>query len=165
MSVIDDLVEANRRFADSTGALSEPPPMPPSRAVAIVTCMDARIVPAQIFGLREGDAHVIRNAGGSAREALRSVVISERLLGTQAVAVIKHTDCGMLTFKNEDLYAKVQEDLGADASDIDFLPFPELESAVREDVELLKNSPLVPDDIEVRGFVYDVQTRRLSEVN
>jgi carbonic anhydrase len=133
--------------------------------VAIVTCMDARIVPARIFGLQEGDAHVIRNAGGSAKEALRSLVISERLLGTQEVAVIKHTDCGMLTFTNDDLHAKVKDDLGADSSEIDFLPFSDLEQAVREDVGLLKSSPLIPDDIEIRGFIYDVQTRRLSEVN
>lgn len=165
MSAIDELVEANTRFADSTGALAEAPAMPPSRQVAIVTCMDARIVPAQIFALREGDAHVIRNAGGSAREALRSLVISERLLGTEAVAVIKHTDCGMLTFSNDDLHAKVKEDLGADSSEIDFLPFGDLGQAVREDVDLLKNSPLIPNDIEIRGFIYDVQTRRLTEVS
>jgi carbonic anhydrase len=164
MSVIDELVAANQHFADSAGALAEKPAMPPSRHVAIVTCMDARIVPARIFGLQEGDAHVIRNAGGSAREALRSLVISERLLGTTEVAVIKHTDCGMLTFENDDLHAKVKEDLGADSSDIDFLPFADLEQAVREDVAFLKDSPLIPDDIEIRGFIYDVTSRRLSEV-
>jgi carbonic anhydrase len=163
VSVIDDLVDANRHFADALGHV-EKPALPPKRKVAIVTCMDARIVPARIFGLEEGDAHVIRNAGGRTREALRSLVISQRLLGTEAVMVVQHTDCGMLTFTNEDLHAKVSEDLGADASDIDFLPFGDLDENVRADIDFLKRSPLIPDDIEIRGFVYDVGTRRVREV-
>jgi carbonic anhydrase len=163
MSVIDELVDANRHFADALGEVRQPA-LPPKRKVAIVTCMDARIVPARIFGLEEGDAHVIRNAGGRTSEALRSLVISERLLGTEAVMVVQHTDCGMLTFSNQDLYTKVEADLGADASDIDFLPFPDLEQNVRADVDLLRRSPLIPDSIEIRGFVYDVGTRRVNEV-
>src|SRR5918911_5596721 len=109
MSVIDELVQANARYAErfDRGDL----PLPPARRVAIVTCMDARIVPSKALGLEEGDAHVIRNAGGSAREALRSLVISQRLLGTNAVAVIHHTDCGMLTFTNRDLHEKVKREL------------------------------------------------------
>jgi carbonic anhydrase len=163
MSVIDELVDANRHFADALGEVQRPA-LPPKRKVAIVTCMDARIVPARIFGLEEGDAHVIRNAGGRTSEALRSLVISERLLGTEAVMVVQHTDCGMLTFSNQDLYAKVEADLRADASDIDFLPFPNLEQNVLADVDLLRRSPLIPDSIEIRGFVYDVETRRVHEV-
>lgn len=163
MTVIDDLVEANREFADTRGE-AESPALPPARGVAIVTCMDARIVPARIFGLEEGDAHVIRNAGGLAREGLRSLIISQRLLGTNAIAVVHHTDCGMLTFENEDARAKVEQDLGADASDIDFMPFPDLEQSVRDDVSFLKDTPLIADDAEIRGFVYDVETRRLDEV-
>jgi carbonic anhydrase len=163
VSVIDELVDANRHFADALGQV-EKPALPPKRKVAIVTCMDARIVPARLFGLEEGDAHVIRNAGGRTPEALRSLVISQRLLGTEAVMVVQHTDCGMLTFTNDDLYAKVNEDLGADANDIDFLPFSDLDENVRADVEFLKRSPLIPDDIEIRGFVYDVETRRVREV-
>src|SRR5215210_178566 len=163
MSVIDDLIEANRHFADAAGKI-ENPALPPRQGLAILTCMDARIVPARIFGLEEGDAHVIRNAGGLAREGLRSLVISQRLLGTTAIAVVHHTDCGMLTFKNEDVYAKVEEDLGADASDIDFMPFGDLEQSVREDVQFLKESPLIAEETEIRGFVYDVETRRLAEV-
>jgi carbonic anhydrase len=163
LSVIDDLIQANNHFASALGEV-ESPPLPPARKVAIVTCMDARIVPARILGLQEGDAHVIRNAGGLAREALRSVVISQRLLGTNAIMVIHHTDCGMLTFHNEDVHEKVRQDLGADSSDIDFMPFGDLEASVRDDVEFLKASPLVADDSEIRGFVYDVSSRRLSEM-
>jgi len=164
MSVIDELVQANERFASERGGI-ESPPLPPARGVAILTCMDARIVPARIFGLEEGDAHVIRNAGGLAREGLRSLVISQRLLGTTAIAVVHHTDCGMLTFQNDDVHAKVQEDLGADASDIDFMPFGDLERSVADDVAFLRESPLIADDTEIRGFVYDVSTRRLDEVS
>jgi carbonic anhydrase len=107
---------------------------------------------------------VIRNAGGRTPEALRSLVISQRLLGTEAVMVVQHTDCGMLTFTNEDLYAKVEQDLGADAREIDFLPFPDLDRNVRADVDFLRQSPLISDAIEIRGFVYDVETRRVREV-
>jgi carbonic anhydrase len=163
LSVIDELIEANRHFADAAGKV-EQPALPPRRGVAIVTCMDARIVPARLFGLEEGDAHVIRNAGGLAREALRSLVISQRLLGTKAIAVVHHTDCGMLTFRNEDAYAKVQEDLDADASEIDFMPFRDLDQSVRDDVDFLQGSPLIAPEAEIRGFVYDVETRRLREV-
>jgi carbonic anhydrase len=163
LSVIDELVEANRHFADAAGKI-EDPQLPPRRGVAILTCMDARMVPARLFGLEEGDAHVIRNAGGLAREGLRSLVISQRLLGTRAIAVVHHTDCGMLTFSNEDVYRKVEEDLDADATDIDFMPFGDLERSVRDDVEFLRQSPLIADETEIRGFVYDVETRRLGEV-
>lgn len=162
MSVSDELIQANAEYARTfdRGDL----PMPPARKLAIVTCMDARIVPSRAFGLEEGDAHVIRNAGGRVRDALRSLVISQRLLGTNEVAVIHHTDCGMRTFTNRDLYAKVKQDLGADASGIDFLPFNDLEESVREDVAFLLSSPLIPADVTIRGFVYDVRTGRLSEV-
>jgi carbonic anhydrase len=163
MSVTDDLVQANENYAANfdKGDLA----MPPAKHTIVVTCMDARLLPSRFLGLEEGDAHVIRNAGGRVQDALRSIVISQRLLGTDEVLVIHHTDCGMQTFQNEDLYAKVQEDLGADASDIDFLPFPDLEQSVRDDVKFLKDSPLVPDDVSVRGFVYDVKNGKLSEVN
>ena len=136
----------------------------PSRRLAIVTCMDARFFPSRILGLEEGDAHVIRNAGGRTPEALRSLVVSQRLLDTNAIAVIQHTDCGMQKFSNADIHAKVKEDLGADASGIDFLPFEDLEQSIREDVAFLRNSPLIADDTEIRGFVYDVESRELTEI-
>ena len=163
MSVIDELVAANEQYARdfNRGDI----PIPPRRHVAIVTCMDARLLPSRILGLDIGDAHIIRNAGGRAREALRSLVISQRLLGTNEVAVIHHTDCGMMTFTNEALRAKVREELGADADDIDFLPFTDLEQSVREDVAFLKSSPVIPDDVVIRGFVYDVRTGKLREVD
>ncbi|HWN17851.1 MAG TPA: carbonic anhydrase [Gemmatimonadales bacterium] len=162
MSTIDELVQANQEYAETfdRGDL----PMPPGRRLAIVTCMDARIIPSRALGLEEGDAHVIRNAGGRARDALRSLVISQRLLGTNEIAVIHHTDCGMLTFTNPDLHAKVKKDLGADSTGIDFLPFSDVEESVREDVELLQASPFIPKDVPIRGFVYDVRTGRLTEV-
>ena len=162
MSVIDELVRENETYAGTfdKGGL----PMPPARHVAVITCMDARLLPSRILGLEEGDAHVIRNAGGRAEDALRSLVISQRLLGTQEVLVVHHTDCGMLTFDNPTLYGICQADLGADASDIDFLPFGDLEQSVREDVELIRSSPLIAKDTPVTGFVYDVKTGKIHEV-
>lgn len=139
--------------------------MPPGRKVAVLTCMDARLDPAAFLGLQEGDAHVIRNAGGRADEdAIRSLVISQQLLGTNTVVVIHHVDCGMLTFSNEDLRAKLQQDLHVDASNIDFLPFSDLAQSVRDDVATLKNSPFIPESIAVSGFIYDVRSGRLLPV-
>ena len=162
MAIIDELVLANEAYARSFdhGDL----PMPPARRLAILTCMDARIVPYTALGIREGDAHVIRNAGGRARDALRSVIISQRLLGTRELAVIHHTDCGMLTFNNRDLRAKVQADLGRDTGEFDFLPFVDVDESVREDIEFLEATQLLDPDTLIRGFVYDVKTGRLREV-
>lgn len=162
MSTIDELLQANEGYARNfdRGDL----PLPPARRVAILTCMDARIIPSRALGLQEGDAHVIRNAGGRARDALRSLIISQRLLGTREVAVIHHTDCGMLTFSNRDLREKVREDLGSDTGEFDFLPFQDLEESVREDIEFLRATQLLNPDTLIRGFVYDVRTGRLKEV-
>jgi carbonic anhydrase len=162
MSVVQEFEQANENYAAqfSKGNL----PMPPGRKVAVVTCMDARLDPARFLGLEEGDAHVIRNAGGRAADAIRSLVISEQLLGTNTVVVIHHTDCGMLTFSNDDLRTKVKQDLHVDADHIDFLPFGDLEQSVRDDVALIKNSPLIPDSISVSGYIYDVRSGRLLPV-
>jgi carbonic anhydrase len=163
MTTFNELLEANEQYAqtfDKRGL-----PMPPGRRVAIVTCMDARLHPESFLGLEIGDAHVIRNAGGRvSADAIRSLAISQRLLGTQEVVVIHHTDCGMLTFQNEDLSAKIREDLGVDTSGMDFLPFLDLEESVREDMETLRQSPLIPQDIAISGAIYDVNTGRLQEV-
>jgi len=163
MSATDELIRNNESYASgfSKGDLATPP----AKKTLVLTCMDARLLPSRFLGLEEGDAHVVRNAGGRAQDALRSIVISQQLLGTEEVLVIHHTGCGMLSFQNPDLHAKVKEDLGADASDIDFLPFSDLEQSVRDDVEFLKDSPLVPDDVSIRGFVYDVQSGKVTEVN
>ena len=121
--------------------------------------------PARFLGLEEGDAHIIRNAGGRASDdAIRSLVISQQLLGTNTVVVIHHTDCGMLTFSNADLRAKLRKELGANADNIDFLPFKDLEQSVRDDVATIKASPLIPKNIEVSGFIYDVRSGKLSPV-
>jgi len=163
MSELPKILEANQRYA--AGIAEGDLPMPPARRLAVLTCMDARLDPAKALGLAEGDAHVVRNAGGRASDdALRSLVISQHLLGTREVLVVHHTDCGMLTFSNEQLRAKLAQDLGADAAAVDFLPFADLEESVRQDVAAIRSSPLVPDDVSVRGFVYDVRTGRLREV-
>ena len=162
MSTIDELLKANEAYAATfdRGNL----PLPPARRVAIVTCMDARILPSRALGLEEGDAHVIRNAGGRARDALRSLIISQRLLGTREVAVIHHTDCGMLTFSNRDLRTKVKADLGQDTGEFDFLPFQDLDGSVREDIDFLQATQLLDPETLIRGFVYDVTTGKLREV-
>ena len=163
MPVLLELLAANERYAAgfTKGDLS----MPPGRKVAVLTCMDARLHPEKFLGLDEGDAHVIRNAGGRASDdALRSLIISYKLLGTREFVVIHHTDCGMLTFKNDQLRDMLRNDLNADASGIDFLPFSDLDESVRQDVQTIRSSPLIPDDITVSGFVFDVKTGRLREV-
>jgi carbonic anhydrase len=163
MSAIEDFLKANESYTATfqKGDL----PMPPARHVAVLTCMDARLHPSRFLGLNEGDAHVIRNAGGRASDdAIRSLVISQQLLGTDTVLVIHHTDCGMVTFNNEDLRSRLKQELHVDAGDIDFLPFRNLEQSVRDDVAKVKSSPLIPDSVDVSGFIYDVRTGKLLPV-
>lgn len=163
MARFDEFKQANERYAAQFGAGDLP--TPPARKVAVVTCMDARLQPEKFLGLELGDAHVIRNAGGRVSDdAIRSLVISERLLGTDEIVVIHHTECGMTTFKNEDLAAKIKEDLGVDVAGQDFLPFSGLEEGVREDVGKVRASELIPNDITVSGAIYDVKTGELREV-
>jgi carbonic anhydrase len=161
MSNVDDFIRANERYA-ATFAKGDLP-APPERKIAVVTCMDARLDPAKFLGLEEGDAHVIRNAGGRAADAIRSLVISQQLLGTREIAVIHHTDCGMLSFTEEQLHRKLHDELHVHA-EIAFLPFTDLEQSVRDDVAALRSSPLLLPEIPVRGYIYDIHTGRLHEV-
>ena len=164
MSVTDDVLTANQSYARNfnLGHLA----MPPARKLAIVACMDARLTVEQILGLRTGDAHIVRNAGGIVTEdALRSLIISHHLLGTEEVIIINHTDCGMLTFKDEKLRAQLEEKTGTTAvTPAHFHAFENVEENVRQQVQRVRSHPWIPKHISVRGFVYDVKTGRLHEV-
>jgi carbonic anhydrase len=164
MSVTDEVLKANEAYAQSftLGHL----PMPPARKLAIVACMDARLTVSQLLGLKTGEAHIIRNAGGIVTEdALRSLIISHHLLGTQEFMIINHTDCGMLTFKDDDLRSRLQHQTGmAAVAPVAFHAFSNVEENVRQQIQKVKAHPWVPRHISVRGFVYDVKTGRLKEV-
>jgi carbonic anhydrase len=163
-SILSEVQAANQRYA--AGFTKGDLPMPPGRKFAVLACMDARLDPARVLGLEEGDAHVIRNAGGRASpDALRSLIISYKLLGTREFLIVHHTDCGMLTFSNDQIREMLKSDTGADASGIDFLPFSDVEASVRDDVATVKGSPLIPNEIPVTGFVYDVRSGRLEQVS
>lgn len=163
MAIVDQFVEANTAFA--AGFDHGDLPLAPSKRFVVLTCIDGRLDPAKFLGLQMGEAHVIRNAGGRASDdALRSLIISSRLLGTREYAVIHHSECGMLTFTNEDLRSKLQADTGRDTSHMDFLPFSDVDDSVREDVRRIRENPFIPPDVEVSGWVYDVKTGRLREV-
>jgi len=161
MSVVPEFLSANERYAAAfrKGQL----PMPPARKVAVLACMDARLDPARVLGLEEGDAHVIRNAGGRALDAIRSLVISQQLLGTREIVVIHHTDCGMLTFTDEQLRQRLREGLGQ-TTDREFLPFRDVDQSVRDDLAAIRGERLLLKDVPVTGFVYDVGTGRLRQV-
>ncbi len=160
----EQLVEANAGYADRfTGADL---PSPPARRFAVITCMDARLDPARFLGLADGDAHVIRNAGGLATDdAIRSLVISHHLLGTEEAFVITHSDCGMRSFSNEALREQLREKTGADAGDLDFGPFRDPAESVRASLRRIRESPLLPDGYAAGGFVFDNQTGRLLPVD
>jgi carbonic anhydrase len=162
MSVTDELVANNEAYAASfdKGSL----PLPPAKKVAVVACMDARLNPYGILGLSEGDAHVIRNAGGVVTDdEIRSLAISQRLLGTEEIILIHHTDCGMLTFTDDEFKRSIQDETGlkpewaAEA-------FSDLDEDVRQSVARIKASPFIPRKDSVRGFVYEVESGRLREV-
>jgi carbonic anhydrase len=143
MSVTDELLANAERYAETFDKAGLP--MPPAKGIAVLACMDARLNPYGLLGLSEGDAHVIRNAGGVVTDdEIRSLAISQRLLGTEEIILIHHTDCGMLTFKDDDFRRQIQQDTGM--------------------VERIKASPFIPRKDRIRGFVYDVETGRLTEV-
>ena len=163
MSVTDQLVANNAAYAKSFTAGDLP--MPPARKIAVVACMDARLHVYGILGLREGDVHLIRNAGGVVTDdVIRSLLISQRLLGTQEIILIHHTDCGMLTFTDDEFKAKLEESTGQ-RPDWDSEAFGDLEGNVRHSVQKIKDDPFIPKTDSVRGFVYEVETGRLREVS
>jgi carbonic anhydrase len=161
MSATDELLANNQRYADG---FSGPLPMPPAKGVAVVACMDARLNVYALLGLEEGQAHVIRNAGGVITDdEIRSLAISQRLLGTREIILIHHTDCGMLTFTDDNFKAAIQAETGikpAWAAEA----FDDLDADVRQSVARIKASPFIPHKDSVRGFVFDVATGKLSEV-
>jgi carbonic anhydrase len=162
MSVTDDLVRNNEAYSRSfnKGNL----PMPPAKHVAVLACMDARLDVHKILGLQEGEAHVIRNAGGVATDdAIRSLVISQRLLGTKEIILIHHSDCGMLTFKDDEVKSQIEKETGL-RPPFALEAFSSLEADVEQSIARIKASPYIPDKTSVRGFVYDVKTGRLNEV-
>jgi carbonic anhydrase len=165
MSVIDEAIKANKSYAQNftLGAL----PIPPACKLAVIACMDARLTVEQMLSLKTGDAHIIRNAGGIVTEdALRSLIISHHLLGTQEFMIINHTDCGMLTFKDEELRAKLQGQTGtATVAPVHFYAFNDLEENVRQQIQKVKSHPWIPQHISVRGFIYEVKTGKLNEVS
>ena len=162
MSVTDDLVRNNKSYAGSfkKGDL----PIPPAKHVAVLACMDARLDVNKILGLEEGEAHVIRNAGGAATEdAIRSLAISQRLLGTREIVLIHHTDCGMLTFHDDDIKRQIESEVGIRPS-FAFEAFSDLDEDVKQSIARIKASPFIPNKTNIRGFVYDVRTGLLNEV-
>jgi carbonic anhydrase len=163
MSTTDELLRNNERYAESfdKGDL----PMPPAKQIAIVTCMDARLSPYVMLGLSEGDAHVIRNAGGVITDdEIRSLMISQRLLGTREVMLIQHTNCGMLTFSDDEVKDQIQEEIGIKPS-FALESFTDLEENVRQSIKRIEASPFIPHKDSVRGFIYEVETGRLREVS
>src|SRR6266699_5683743 len=162
MSVTDEYLANNARYAESfTGPL----PMPPSRQVAVVACMDARLNVYAILGLADGEAHVIRYAGGVVTDdEIRSLAISQRLLGTREIILIHHTDCGMLTFPDDAFKRSIQDETGI-TPPWSAESFPDPDVDVRQSIARIKASPFVPHKDAIRGFVFDVATGKLNEVN
>jgi carbonic anhydrase len=162
VSATDELLGNNEAYAAAfdKGEL----PMPPGKKVAVIACMDARLDPAGALGLEEGDAHVIRNAGGVVSEdAIRSLAISQRLLGTEEIVLVHHTDCGMLTFTDDEFKRSIQDEIGI-KPDWAAESFSDLDEDVRQSIARIRASPFIPRKESVRGFVYDVATGKLREV-
>ena len=157
----DRAIAENARYADQFDRSSLP--LPPGRRLAVLACMDARLTVEDVLGLRTGDAHIIRNAGGLATDdAIRSLVISQHLLGTEEIIVIEHTGCGMLTFEDEPVRQKIARDQGVSV-DLPLLPFPDLEANLRDQVRRIREHPWIKD-VPVHGAIYEVETGRLRPV-
>ena len=162
MSATDELLRNNEAYAAAFDKADLP--LPPAKGVAVVACMDARLNVYGMLGLQEGDAHVIRNAGGVITDdEIRSLAISQRLLGTREILLIHHTDCGMLTFTDDELKQQIQEDVGVKPH-FSMESFSDLEEDVRQSMARIQASPFIPHKDTVRGFVYEVETGRLREV-
>jgi carbonic anhydrase len=161
MTVTDDYLANNAKYASK---FDGPLPLPPAKHVAVLACMDARIDVYRVLGIKEGESHVIRNAGGVVTDdAIRSLAISQRLLGTQEIILIHHTDCGMLTFTDDDFKRSIQDDIGVKppwAAEA----FPDLAEDVRQSLRRIENSPFVTKHVSLRGFIFDVATGKLDEV-
>ena len=163
MTATDDVLKNNAQYAESFGKGDLP--LPPGLGMAVVACMDARLDTHKLLGIQEGDAHVIRNAGGVVTDdVIRSLVISQRLLGTREVVLIHHTDCGMLTFRDDDVKDAIQSDTGLRPA-FALEAFGNLEGDVRQSIARIQASPFVPVKDQIRGFVYDCATGRLNEVS
>ena len=164
MSEVPKLLEGNAAFAEAfdQGDLE----IPPARGVLVLTCIDARVEPARMLGLELGDAHFLRNAGGRVTDdTIRSATISSWLLGTREFLVIHHTDCGMTKFTDDVLHEKIREATGADVSGDEYLSFTDVDESVRDDVARLRDVKTLPDGVTISGFVYDVRTGELREVD
>jgi carbonic anhydrase len=161
MSTTDDLLKNNVSFAQSFGKGDLP--LPPAKKIAIVACMDARLNPYPILGLELGDAHVIRNAGGVITDdEIRSLAISQHLLGTEEIMLIHHTDCGMLTFNDQEFADKLEAETGQ-RPQWEARSFPDLDQDVRDSIQRIKDSPFIPNTDSVRGFIYDTKSGELRE--
>jgi carbonic anhydrase len=162
LSATDDLLRNNARYAE--GFKKGDLPIPPGKQIAIVACMDARLDIGRMLGLEEGDAHVIRNAGGVVSDdVIRSLAISQRLLGTREIALIHHTDCGMLTFQDADLKEAIRAETGI-RPPFAIETFPDADEDVQQSMARIQASPFVPHKDQIRGFVFEVETGRLREV-
>ena len=163
MSYFENFLKANQAYVELHGDLHLS--IKPKTKDAIVTCMDSRLHVAPALGLALGDAHILRNAGGRVTEdMIRSLVISQQQMGTREIVVLHHTDCGAQTFNNEDFQEHLKCELGVDVSGQDFLPFQDIDESVREDMKLLRECPLIPDDVIISGAVYDVDTGSMREI-
>ena len=162
MTMIDELLENNARYAES---FQGPLPLPPARKLAVVACMDARLDVYSVLGLEPGESHVIRNAGGViTADEIRSLAISQRLLGTEEIILIHHTDCGMLTFTDDDFKRSIHHETGI-KPEWAVESFGDLDDDVRQSIARIKASPFIPKTDRVRGFVFDVATGKLNEVD
>jgi carbonic anhydrase len=163
MSVTDEVLRNAETYAESFDKADLP--LPPAKKLAVLACMDARLIPSKILGLEEGDAHILRNAGGVVTDdEIRSLAISQRLLGTEEIVLLHHTDCGMLTFTDDDFKRSLQDDTGIKPA-WSAEAFSDLDEDVRQSIARIKASPFIPNKDSVRGFVYDVETGKLREVD